>query len=74
MNGIFTGLSFDFNNEDIVIDLHNNACDVDGVENLDPNDTNRINIYQVKEYVLYSNNDYLYLFIPTCIIICFNLR
>ena len=44
INRIFTGLSFDFNNEDIIIELPNNKCDTDGVENLNPNDMNRITI------------------------------
>ena len=44
INGIFTQLCFDFNNDDIIIELPSNACDVEGVENLDPNNMNRITI------------------------------
>ena len=44
ISGIFTRLCFDFNNEEIVVELPNNAHDVDGVENLNPNDLARIKI------------------------------
>ena len=39
---IFRKLSFQFGNEDIVITLPPNAPDVQGVENIDPNDKLRM--------------------------------
>ena len=41
---IFRCICFDFANEDIVIDLPDNACDIQGIEGLDPNDRNRMKI------------------------------
>ena len=41
---IFRSLCFGFANEDIVIDLSDNACDIKGIDNLDPNDPNRMKI------------------------------
>ena len=42
VSGIFTSLLFDFCNEDIVIELPENAADIEGIDELDPNDVLRI--------------------------------
>ena len=42
--GIFTRCAFDFNNKEIIINLPDNAADVDGIDGLDPNDLARIRI------------------------------
>ena len=39
---IFRALSFDFANEDIAIELPDNATDIQGIDNLDPNDKSRM--------------------------------
>ena len=41
---IFRALAFNFSNEDIHIDLPENADDIQGINNLDPNDITRIRI------------------------------
>ena len=41
---IFRLICFDFTNEDIIIDLPDNTCDIQGIESLDPNDRNRMKI------------------------------
>ena len=41
---IFRSLSFDFANEEIVIELPDNAVDIQGIEGLDPNDAVRMKI------------------------------
>ena len=41
---ICCALDFDFANEEIIIALSENAGDIQGIENLDPNDHTRMNI------------------------------
>ena len=41
---IFRSMCFDFANEDIVIDWPDNACDIQGIESLNPNDQNWMKI------------------------------
>ena len=41
---IFQTIAFAFNNEKMIIKLPNDACDVGGIENVDPNDMARIRI------------------------------
>ena len=46
LKGIFASISYEFNNENIVIELPTKAADIDGIENevMDPNDATRIRI------------------------------
>ena len=53
ISGIFTRILFDFHNEDIVVVLPKNAGDVDGVDDLDPNDMTRIRIDRDCKYIRY---------------------
>ena len=42
VSGIFTRLLFDFCNEEIVIEFPENAADIEGIDELDPNNVLRI--------------------------------
>lgn len=41
---IYQTIAFAFNNDKIVVKLPNEACDVGGIDNVDPNDKSRIRI------------------------------
>lgn len=63
ISGIFTSLLFDFGNEDIVIELPENAADVDGVEGLDPNDMLRIRMDRDCKSTIYLIRDLYFIYI-----------
>ena len=51
--GIFTRILFDFNNEEIIIELPENAGDVERVDCLDANDLARIRIERYCRLYIY---------------------
>ena len=55
LSAIYQKLAFDFNNEEIVVQLPDNSEDIEGVQDLDPNDMNRILIRRESKSI-YNHN------------------
>ena len=50
---IYQTIAFAFNNDKIVVNLPNEACDVGGIQNVDPNDMARIRITRDCEFIYF---------------------
>ena len=50
LSAIYQKLAFDFNNEDIIVQLPDNSEDIEGIQDLDPNDMNRILIRRESKF------------------------
>ena len=50
---IFRLLCFNFANEEIIIELPDNTCDIQGSEDIDPNDATRVKIDRDGKNIIY---------------------